>query len=404
MGPIEQAWASSVSRRKALLALGGVFAGPGVLNAQVDPRPFSEHRRYPGLDEMRDAYDFDAIAFANLPLKVYDYMAQGGHGEWTARRNRHVFDWVEIVERPGVAPESVDASTEILGIPMQYPIMIAPTAQMVPLHPTGESGMYEAATAAGVLMAVSTNSSTPQEEIATAATGPRWIQLYPSSNPDVNRNRMQAFVDAGAQAIVVTIDQMADWYDRRTHSRLLGGAIPGGGAVSPGTPDPSRDGPARYGVPAPNRMWYSWDYMEQVRDMVDVPVLIKGVLSARDASKIVSLGFDGMVVSNHGGRSLDYSPSSLEVLPEIVQAVSGRIPVLIDSGFRRGSDAFKAMALGADGVFFGRAPRWGLAAYGPPGAQRLLEILQAEFRQAMASAGRRNLAAIDNTAVRTDFA
>jgi isopentenyl diphosphate isomerase/L-lactate dehydrogenase-like FMN-dependent dehydrogenase len=151
-------------------------------------------------------------------------------------------------------------------------------------------------------------------------------------------------------------------------------------------------------------MWYTWDFLEQIRDMVDVPVLIKGVLSARDARTIVERGFDGLIVSNHGGRSLDYSPSSLEVLPEIADAVAGRIPVLIDSGFRRGSDAFKALALGANGVFFGRAPRWGLAAYGPAGVTRILEIFQAELREAMAKTGRRTLAAVDRTAVRTNFA
>lgn len=406
MGPIEQAWATGMSRRKALLALGGMFAAtPTTLEAQIDPRRFRDHRRAPGIDEMVDAYDFEEIAFANLPRQVYDYTAQGAHGEWTARRNRHVFDWVELVERPGVSPESVDASTEILGIRMDYPIMVSPTATQVPLHPTGEIGMYQGATAAGALMAVSTNSTTPQIDIAAAATGPRWIQLYPSQRLDATRRRLDTFHEAGAQAIIITIDQMADWYDRRWHSRLLGGNPPSGTNVGrPGFPDPTLDGPARYGVPAPNRMWYTWDFLEQVRDMIEVPVLIKGVLSARDSRIIVERGFDGIIVSNHGGRSLDYSPSSLEVLPEIADAVAGRIPVLIDSGFRRGSDAFKALALGADGVLFGRATRWGLAAYGPAGVQRVLEIMQAELRQAMASTGRRTLAAVDRTAVRTNFA
>ena len=127
MGPIEKAWSGSLSRRNAIAALGAGFAAaPSALSAQTDPRDFRDHRRAPGIDEMGDAYDFEEIAYANLPRQVYDYTAQGADGEWTARRNRHVFDWVELVERPGVRAESVDASTEILGIRMSHPIMVAP--------------------------------------------------------------------------------------------------------------------------------------------------------------------------------------------------------------------------------------------------------------------------------------
>jgi len=132
-------------------------------------------------------------------------------------------------------------------------------------------------------------------------------------------------------------------------------------------------------------------------------MLIKGILTAEDAKICVEHGVDGIVVSNHGGRSLDYGPATLEVLPEIVDAVGGKIPVLVDSGFRRGSDIVKAIALGANAVCLGRASRWALGAFGPAGIQRLLEIMKAEFRQAMASTGRSSIAALDRTAVRTNF-
>jgi isopentenyl diphosphate isomerase/L-lactate dehydrogenase-like FMN-dependent dehydrogenase len=132
-------------------------------------------------------------------------------------------------------------------------------------------------------------------------------------------------------------------------------------------------------------------------------MIVKGILTPEDAVLSVEHGIDGIIVSNHGGRSLDYDPSSLEVLPEIVDAVAGRIAVLTDSGYRRGSDIFKALALGADAVCLGRTTRWGLAAFGAPGVQRLLEIFQAELRQAMAAAGRSTVASIDRTAVRTHF-
>jgi isopentenyl diphosphate isomerase/L-lactate dehydrogenase-like FMN-dependent dehydrogenase len=140
-----------------------------------------------------------------------------------------------------------------------------------------------------------------------------------------------------------------------------------------------------------------------LRSFVKVPLLAKGILSAHDARLCIEHGLDGIVVSNHGGRALDYSPSSLEVLPEIVDAVAGRIPVLIDGGFRRGSDVLKALALGASAVCLGRVPRWGLGGFGAPGVQRVLEILHAELVLAMAHTGRPKLSSIDRTLVRTDF-
>jgi isopentenyl diphosphate isomerase/L-lactate dehydrogenase-like FMN-dependent dehydrogenase len=150
-------------------------------------------------------------------------------------------------------------------------------------------------------------------------------------------------------------------------------------------------------------MWYSWKYLDDIRPFIKGQMLIKGILTAGDAKICVERGYDGIIVSNHGGRSMDYGPSTLEVLPEIVDAVGGKIPVLIDSGFRRGSDIVKAIALGASAVCLGRAARWGLGAFGPQGVQRLLEIVQTEFREAMASTGCRSLASLNRTVLKTDF-
>ena len=137
--------------------------------------------------------------------------------------------------------------------------------------------------------------------------------------------------------------------------------------------------------------------------MCAVPMLAKGILTGEGAKKCLEHGVDGIVVSNHGGRALDYGPSSLEVLEEVVEAVDGRVPVLIDSGFRRGTDVLKALALGADAVCLGRASRWGLGAFGEPGAQKVLEIVNAELKQAMASVGAASLKDIDRSIVKTNF-
>jgi isopentenyl diphosphate isomerase/L-lactate dehydrogenase-like FMN-dependent dehydrogenase len=159
----------------------------------------------------------------------------------------------------------------------------------------------------------------------------------------------------------------------------------------------------KYGALTRQRPWIDWKLLESFRKNIKVPILGKGILTAEDAKDCVAHGWDGIIVSNHGGRSNDYVPATLEVLPEIVDAVQGRVPVVIDSGFRRGSDVLKALALGAKAVCLGRSPRYGLAAYGPSGTQRVLEIVQKELVQAMASTGRQSLDSIDGSLVRTEF-
>ena len=401
MGKIEDRWRQGVTRREALLGLAGILAGSPLLGAQLDPRRLREHRRVPGLDEMMTAFDFEPICFANMPLRRYDYMAHGTDSEFTLRRNREAFDWVELIERPGASPDSVDTSTEVLGLRMDFPIMVAPSARQGDLHPSAEGGMYEGATAAGTPMIVADPASLPIEEIAASADGPRWSQLYGTQVPARNQQRIEQFEAAGAQAIVVTIDQQATRFERDLHDRHLGGNPPPPTSAAPTRATPT-EGAARYRI-SDRRLWYSWDYPDQIRPFIKGPMLLKGILTAADARTCVERGYDGIIVSNHGGRSMDYEPSTLEVLPEIVDAVGGRIPVLIDSGFRRGSDIVKAIALGADAVCLGRAARWSLGAFGPAGVERLLGILQAEFRQAMASTGRTTLASLDRTVLRVDF-
>jgi isopentenyl diphosphate isomerase/L-lactate dehydrogenase-like FMN-dependent dehydrogenase len=150
-------------------------------------------------------------------------------------------------------------------------------------------------------------------------------------------------------------------------------------------------------------MWFEWKLFDQICPFIKGPMLAKGILTPEDAKLCIEHGCDGVYVSNHGGRSLDYAPATLEVLPAIVDAVGGRVPIIFDSAIRRGADVLKALALGAKAVCLGRATRWGLAAYGAPGVQRVLEILQAELVQAMAYTGRTSIESINRTIVRTDF-
>ncbi len=402
MGTIDQRWRHSVTRREALVGLASVLAASTRLGAQQDPRPLKDHQRALGLDEMLTAFDFEPACFANMTLSAYDYMAHGADSEFTLRRNRDVFDWVQLIEKPGATAAALDISSELFGIKLDHPILVAPSTRQRDLHPDGDVGMYVGATATNTPMIVASGSSVPIEKIAAAASGPRWSQFYPINDLEASREQITRFQANGARAIVVTVDQQTSVYERDLHDRNLGGTLRRVGARASATAKPATAGPALYRVDS-RRMWYSWKYLDDIRPFIKGHMLVKGVLTAEDARLCVERGIDGIIVSNHGGRSMDYGPSTLEVLPEIVDAVGGKIPVLVDSGFRRGSDIVKAMAMGASAVCLGRAARWGLGAFGPQGVQRLLEIVQTEFREAMASTGRKTLATLDRTALKMDF-
>jgi 4-hydroxymandelate oxidase len=379
-------------------AMAGFIAGSPLLGFQQDP--FRAHDRVPRLEELLSPLEFESVAFAKLPRSAYNYTAYGEGSEFTLRRNRQAFDWVKLVpDAVGGSGAPVTATT-ILGTPAAFPILVSPTAAHAQLHTEGEMAMYQGATAASETpMIVSNVSSFPFEKIATAAKGPLWFQLYPKADLEADREVLDRVQTAGARAVVVTIDQQASVYERALHDRNLGFAPFRRGAAG-ASPRGAPKNPYRVDE---NRLWYEWKFFDQIRPMVKVPMIAKGVLTPEDAVLCLEHGVDAVYVSNHGGRSMDYGPSSLEVLPEIVDALRGRVPVIFDSGIRRGSDVLKTLALGASAVCLGRIPRWGLGSYGVPGVQKILEIMQAEFKLAMAATGRTTLASINRSLVRTDF-
>jgi 4-hydroxymandelate oxidase len=389
------------TRRTLLSGLGAGLAGTPLLQSQQDP--FRDHSRVPAMDELRTVLEFEAVAFAKLPRETYTYTAYGSEGEFTLRRNREAFDWVELVPRGIVDVSSVNTATQILGTPMNFPIMVSPSAAHGALHRDGEPGTHQGASAAsGTPMIISANASFPVDKIASAGTSPIWWQLYPQQDMERTKGLLDRALAAGAKAIVMTVDQQASYYEHSLHDRHLNAGPLGGGRAASGPAAVSAAAANPYRLPQ-GRLWYNWRYADQVRKMLSVPLAVKGVLTGEDAKAFVDHGFDSIYVSNHGGRSLDYDPSTLEVLAEIVDAVPARVPVLFDSGIRNGSDILKALALGAKAVCIGRGVRWGLAAYGPPGVQRVLEILQGELVMAMAQTGRPDLASIDRSLIRTHF-
>ena len=416
-------WLTSPSRRKAMARLAGFMAASPVaaVAAQTDPRPISEVRRALSLAEMQTAFDFEPVFFGNVPVKTYDYTAHGDGSEFTLRRNRQAFDWVNIVPKgPAVPAVAVDLSSELLGVKLKFPIIVGPSTGQGALHPDGEIGMFKGATAASnTLMIIASGSTIPVAKVVPSAPdGTLWEQFYPTEDLAVSQRVIDNYQSLGLTNIMVTIDQQASYYERDEMDRHFGGragAVAGGGgggnaaaasaaaaAAAAAAGGPAVTGSARYRVSG-RRLWYSWQYIDALRKMVKGKLLIKGILDAEDARLAIEHGADGITVSNHGGRSMDYGPSSLEVLPEIVAAVNGRIPVLFDSGIRRGSDIFKALALGANAVQLGRTARWGLGAFGAAGAQRVIEILQAELVQAAAAAGCATLLDINKATIKTHF-
>jgi 4-hydroxymandelate oxidase len=393
---------TATTRRRLLSGLGVGLASAPLLRSQQDP--FRDHSRVPAMDELRTVVEFEAVAYAKLPRETYTYTAYGSEGEFTLRRNREAFDWVELVPRGIVDVSSVNTATEILGTPMSFPILVSPSASHGALHREGEPGAHQGASAASSTpMIISANASFPVDKIASAGTSPVWWQLYPQEDMERTKGLLDRALAAGAKAIVMTVDQQASYYEHSLHDRHLNaGPLGGGGRAATGRPAVSPAAGNPYRLPQ-GRLWYNWQYADQVRKMLSVPLAVKGVLTGEDAKAFADHGFDAIYVSNHGGRSLDYDPSTLEVLAEIVDAVPAHVPVLFDSGIRSGSDILKALALGAKAVCIGRGVRWGLAAYGPPGVQRVLEILQGELVMAMAQTGRPDLASIDRSLIRTHF-
>ena len=416
-------WLTSPSRRKAMARLAGFMAASPVaaVAAQTDPRPIGEVRRALSLAEMQTAFDFEPVFFGNVPVKTYDYTAHGDGSEFTLRRNRQAFDWVNIVPKgPAVPASQVDLSSELLGVKLKFPIIVGPSTGQGALHPDGEIGMFKGATAASnTLMIIASGSTIPVAKVVGSAPGGTlWEQFYPTEDLTATQRAIDNYQTLGLTNIMVTVDQQASYYERDELDRHFGGrvgAVAGGGgggnaaaasaaaaAAAAAAGGPAVTGSARYRVSG-RRLWYSWQYIDAVRKMVKGKMLIKGILDPEDARLAIEHGADAITVSNHGGRSMDYGPSTLEVLPEIVAAVNGRIPVLFDSGIRRGADIFKALALGANGVQIGRAARWGLAAFGAAGAQRVIEMLQQELVQAAAACGCARLADINPSTVKAHF-
>ncbi len=349
------------------------------------------------MSQMRpiNLFEYEALAHERLHPAIWDYFSGGANDEVTLRENRAAFERIQIRPRVLVDVSQITTATTLLGTPVAMPICIAPSAMHGAACEEGECATARAAGALGTLMAASTESTRPLEEIAQAATGPLWFQLYFSSSTRGHAERLVKRAEAaGYRAIVVTVDS-SRWGQKERHARSEATfSWPSSGNFIQ-DPLPDRDEDEVDGAAI------TWADVEWLRSITSLPLALKGILTAEDAHQCAERGIAGILVSNHGGRQLDTVAATIDALPEVVSAVAGRCEVYLDGGVRRGTDVLKALALGARAVFVGRPVLWGLAAAGAEGAQHVLELLRDELELAMALAGRPVLAGIDTTVVRT---
>jgi 4-hydroxymandelate oxidase len=342
--------------------------------------------------------DLEAIARKKMPRAAYDYYAGGSDDERTLARNRAGFDRFALLHHVLVNVEKVDTSTTVLGSAVATPVLIAPTAYQRLADHEGETAMARAAGAAGSLMTVSTLATRTLEEIAEAATGPLWFQLYVYRDRSVTERLIARAEAAGYQALVVTVDTPR--LGRRERDHRNGFTLPRGLTIANFAADTERGGLARYGslaayASAQLDPSLTWESIEWFRSRTRLPIVLKGIARADDAARAVEHGTAGVWVSNHGGRQLDGCEAAVLALPAVVDAVKGSAEVYVDGGIRRGTDVVKAIALGARAVFVGRPPLWGLAAGGEAGVRHVLDLLREEVALSLALAGCPDLRSVD---------
>lgn len=339
-----------------------------------------------------NVFDFEAAMQKAVTPAHYGYMATGTDDEVTLRANRAGFQKFQLRPRRLIDVSTLDLRMELFGRTYANPIVIAPTASNRAFHEDGELAVARAARSGNHLQMLSTVATTSIEEAIAARGQPLWFQLYPTNKWELGDALAQRAEKAGVETIVVTVDVLArqNW---ETMTRLWRSdtaacaSCHGMGLRSYVERKPNFSGLDISGINSTGATNLTWEFLKRLRDRVKTRIVVKGLLTPEDALLAIDNGLDGIVVSNHGGRSEDNGNSTIEVLPEILEVVDGRVPVLIDGGFRRGTDIAKALAMGARGVCIGRPYLWGLGAFGQPGVERVLGLLLQETRAVMMQLG-----------------
>ena len=413
--PIDQA----TSRRRFLQFLAGspllagslpAFAeGPVAGTKLSDPiiwAPLKTENLIKSPKEAINVFDFEPACRANVPPAHFGYMASGIDDEVTLRANRE--DFLKFVLRPRrlVDVSKVDMSTEILGVRYASPIIIAPVGGQKSFHQEGEIAVARGARAGNHLMILSTATTSSVEEVTAARGAPVWYQLYATNKWDVAKAFVTRAEKAGCPVVAVTVDRSGGRNQetlfrlQRTDKRECATCHDRSSLQASLKRRAMYEGVDVSGLTNTQSSNMTWDFLKRLRDTTKMKIVLKGILAHEDAVLAGEQGMDGIIVSNHGARSEDSGRSTIDALPEIVEAVRGRIPIFVDSGFRRGTDIVKALAMGAQGVCVGRPYIWGLGAFGQPGVERVMELLRVELRAIMQQVGAPSIKALTPAMVR----
>ena len=343
--------------------------------------------------EAINVFEMEAVARATVPPAHFGYLASGVDDDGTLRANQAGYSRYQIRPRRLVDVSDFDLSVELFGLRSSTPIFLAPVGSCGAFHVSGEVGVANAARVQDTAMILSTQASRPIEEVIDARAGPIWFQLYSTSRWAVTEQLVARAERAGCTAIALTVDLPAG---RNTETAAFWARQDSRVCESchvPGRSKPIYDGIDMQGVGLVDPS-LTWTVIRRLKNLTSLPILIKGIETREDAAAAVQYGADGVIVSNHGGRATPTGRGTIEALPEVVEAVRGQIPVMVDGGIRRGADIFKALALGATAVGIGRPYAWGLGAFGQAGVERVIDLLRREFAITMRGSGARSPAEI----------
>ena len=385
-----------------LFAYGGFSAfageGPTAGTKLSDPIMWAPLRTEDLIKSPKEAinvFDFEPVMRHNVPPAHFGYMASGVDDEVTLRANREGFLKFQLRPRRLVDVSKVDMSTEILGVKYDTPIIVAPVGGQKAFYTGGEIDVAKAAKVGNHLQILSTVTTSSVEDVTAARGAPIWYQLYATNKWEVAKAFVTRAEKAGCLAVAVTVDRNGGRNQetlarlQRTDTRECSACHDRSSLQANLMRRPMYDGVDLTGLTLGGNQSsaMTWDFFKRLRDMTKMKIVIKGILAHEDAKLAADAGIDAIIVSNHGARSEDSGRSTIDALPEIIEAVGGRMPVLVDSGFRRGTDIAKALCMGAQGVCIGRPYIWGLGAFGQPGVERVLELLRIELRAIMQQIG-----------------